>query len=37
VRHYRNRCREMGVVPDQTLIDQILDPTIDFVSGVEAG
>jgi ribonucleoside-diphosphate reductase beta chain len=37
VRHYRNRCREMGIAPDQTLIDQILDPSIDFVSGVEAG
>src|SRR3954454_1633575 len=37
VRHYRNRCREMGVAPDETLIDQILDPSIDFVVGVEAG
>jgi ribonucleoside-diphosphate reductase beta chain len=37
VRHYRNRCREMGVTPDQELIDQILDPEIDFVVGVEAG
>ena len=37
VRHYRNRCREMGITPDQTLIDQILDPDIDFVVGVEAG
>jgi ribonucleoside-diphosphate reductase beta chain len=37
VRHYRNRCREMGITPDQTLIDQILDPAIDFVVGVEAG
>ena len=37
VRHYRNRCREMGVTPDETLIEQILDPTIDFVVGVEAG
>ena len=37
VRHYRNRCREMGITPDATLIDQILDPTIDFVVGVEAG
>jgi ribonucleoside-diphosphate reductase beta chain len=37
VRHYRNRCREMGVTPDETLVDQILDPTIDFVVGVEAG
>ncbi len=26
VRHYRNRCREMGITPDETLIDQILDP-----------
>ena len=37
VRHYRNRCREMGISPDETLIEQILDPTIDFVVGVEAG
>ena len=37
VRHYRNRCREMGVTPDGALIEQILDPTIDFVVGVEAG
>ena len=37
VRHYRNRCREMGITPDETLIEQILDPTIDFVVGVEAG
>ena len=37
VRHYRNRCREMGIEPDQTLIDDILDPDIDFVVGVEAG
>jgi hypothetical protein len=37
VRHYRNRCREMGVAPDETLIEQILDPSIDFVVGVEAG
>jgi ribonucleoside-diphosphate reductase beta chain len=37
VRHYRNRCREMGVTPDETLIEQILDPSIDFVVGVEAG
>ena len=37
VRHYRNRCREMGVTPDDTLIEQILDPSIDFVVGVEAG
>ena len=37
VRHYRNRCREMGVTPDQELIEQILDPEIDFVVGVEAG
>jgi ribonucleoside-diphosphate reductase beta chain len=37
VRHYRNRCREMGVAPDKTLIDQILDPSIDFVVGVTAG
>jgi ribonucleoside-diphosphate reductase beta chain len=37
VRHYKNRCREMGVTPDETLIEQILDPSIDFVVGVEAG
>ncbi len=37
VRHYRNRCREMGITPDQSLVDQILDPSIDFVVGVEAG
>ena len=37
VRHYLNRCREMGIAPDQTLVDQILDPAIDFVVGVEAG
>jgi ribonucleoside-diphosphate reductase beta chain len=37
VRHYRNRCREMGITPDQALIDEILDPAIDFVVGVEAG
>lgn len=36
-RHYLNRCREMGVTPDQTLVDQILDPEIDFVVGVVAG
>jgi ribonucleoside-diphosphate reductase beta chain len=37
VRHYRNRCREMGVSADATLIEQILDPSIDFVVGVTAG
>ncbi len=37
VRHYRNRCREMGVAADETLIEQILDPSIDFVTGVQAG
>jgi ribonucleoside-diphosphate reductase beta chain len=37
VRHYRNRCREMGITPDETLIEQLLDPSIDFVVGVEAG
>jgi ribonucleoside-diphosphate reductase beta chain len=36
-RHYLNRCREMGIAPDQSLVDQILDPSIDFVVGVEAG
>ena len=33
VRHYRNRCRETDH-PDQTLIDQILDPEIDFVGAL---
>ena len=37
VRHYRNRCREMGIEPDQTLIDAILDPNLDFVVDVQAG
>jgi len=37
VRHYLNRCRELGITPDSTLVDQILDPEIDFVVGVEAG
>jgi hypothetical protein len=37
VRHYRNRCREMGVAPDESLVEQILDPSIDFVTGVQAG
>jgi ribonucleoside-diphosphate reductase beta chain len=37
VRHYLNRCREMRITADQTLVDQILDPEIDFVVGVEAG
>jgi ribonucleoside-diphosphate reductase beta chain len=37
VRHYRNRCREMNVTVDETLVEQILDPSIDFVVGVEAG
>jgi ribonucleoside-diphosphate reductase beta chain len=37
VRHYLNRCREMRITPDQSLVDQILDPEIDFVVGVEAG
>ena len=37
VRHYRNRCREMGVAADETLVEQILDPSIDFVTGVQAG
>jgi ribonucleoside-diphosphate reductase beta chain len=36
-RHYLNRCREMGISADQSLVDQILDPQIDFVVGVEAG
>lgn len=36
-RHYLNRCREMGLTHDQSLVDQILDPQIDFVVGVEAG
>ena len=37
VRHYKNRCRELNITPDQTLIDDILDPNLDFVIGVEAG
>jgi len=36
-RHYRNRCREMGITPDESLIEEILDPEIDFVVGVVAG
>jgi ribonucleoside-diphosphate reductase beta chain len=36
-RHYLNRCREMRITPDQRLVDEILDPEIDFVVGVEAG
>ena len=37
VRQYRNRCRALGVTADELLIEQILDPSIDFVVGVEAG
>lgn len=37
VRHYRNRCREMKVTVDETIVEQILDPSIDFVVGVDAG
>ena len=37
VRHYRNRCREMGIAPKEELIEQILDPSIDFVVDVTAG
>jgi ribonucleoside-diphosphate reductase beta chain len=37
VRHYRNRCREMRIEADQRLIDAILDPSLDFVVGVQAG
>lgn len=37
VRHYRNRCREMGVTPDEELLEAILDPSVDFVVGVQAG
>jgi len=37
VRHYLNRCREMRITPDESLVEQILDPEIDFVVGVEAG
>jgi ribonucleoside-diphosphate reductase beta chain len=36
-RHYLNRCREMRITADQRLVDEILDPEIDFVVGVEAG
>jgi ribonucleoside-diphosphate reductase beta chain len=37
VRHYRNRCRELGIAPDEPLIEAILDPSVDFVVGVQAG
>ena len=37
VRHDMYRCRVMGVAADETIIDQILDPSIDFVTGVQAG
>ncbi len=37
VRHYLNRCREMGITADDSLVEQIIDPEIDFVVGVEAG
>jgi ribonucleoside-diphosphate reductase beta chain len=37
VRHYLNRCREMGITADESLVEQIIDPEIDFVVGVEAG
>lgn len=37
VRHYRNRCREMDITPQQDLIDAILDPTVDLQVAVEAG
>jgi ribonucleoside-diphosphate reductase beta chain len=37
VRHYRNRCRELGIAADQSLIDAILDPSLDFVVDVQAG
>jgi hypothetical protein len=37
VRHYRNRCRELGIAADESLVEQILDPSIDFVTGVQAG
>jgi ribonucleoside-diphosphate reductase beta chain len=37
VRHYLNRCREMGVTPSQELVDQILDPNIDFVVDAVVG
>jgi len=36
-RHYLNRCREMTVTPDESLVEDILDPEIDFVVGVVAG
>ena len=36
VRHYRNRCREMRISPDEGLIEAILDPSVDFVVGVQA-
>ncbi|HXO10052.1 MAG TPA: hypothetical protein VN880_18565 [Solirubrobacteraceae bacterium] len=37
VRHYLNRCREMRITADESLTEQIIDPEIDFVVGVEAG
>jgi ribonucleoside-diphosphate reductase beta chain len=37
VRHYLNRCREMEVTPSQELVDQILDPSIDFVVDAVVG
>ena len=37
VRHYRNRCRELGIAADERLIEAILDPSVDFVVGVQAG
>ena len=37
VRHYRNRCREMRIAPDEGLIEAILDPSVDFVVDVQAG
>ena len=33
VRHYRNRCREMRISPDEGLIEAILDLSVDFVVG----
>jgi ribonucleoside-diphosphate reductase beta chain len=37
VRHYRNRCRELGITADETLVEAILDPSVDFVVDVQAG
>jgi ribonucleoside-diphosphate reductase beta chain len=30
VRSYKQRCKEMGIEPDQSLVDEILDPKLNF-------